>query len=248
MLMYTSCGWFFDELSGIETVQVIKYAARALQLAERFGERLEGEFVGRLAAAKSNLRQWRDGATVYQRGVGRSIVTLPRVVAHYGISSLFDAAEDDGRVYSYTVQRQDARRETSGGHALAVGLVTVASQVTGETADAAYAVLHLGGHDVQCGVRLDATAEWYERMKGALVDAFLGHGTSASIRVLDDQFGRTPLRASPTCSWRHAGRFSGSSPRSGSAAMRACTSSCTRSRVRSSRSCGSPRSPCRPRS
>jgi len=190
MLMYTSCGWFFDDLSGIETVQVIKYAARALQLAERFGERLEDEFVGRLAAAKSNARQWRDGATVYRRGVGRSVVTLPRVVAHYGISSLFEPYEDDARVYSYTVQRRDARREASGSHALAVGLVTVASQVTGVTADAAYAVLHLGGHDVQCGVRLDATADWYERMKEALVEAFLGHGTSASIRALDDQFGR----------------------------------------------------------
>jgi hypothetical protein len=33
LLMFTSCGWFFDELSGLETVQVIQYAARALQLA-----------------------------------------------------------------------------------------------------------------------------------------------------------------------------------------------------------------------
>src|SRR6202167_4455256 len=33
-LMYTSCGWFFDDISGIETVQIIAYAARVLQLAE----------------------------------------------------------------------------------------------------------------------------------------------------------------------------------------------------------------------
>ena len=33
LLMFTSCGWFFSELSGIETVQVLKYAARAIQLA-----------------------------------------------------------------------------------------------------------------------------------------------------------------------------------------------------------------------
>src|SRR5262249_59480759 len=66
LLMFTSDGWFFDELSGIETVQVIKYAARAIQLAERFGPRLEDEFIGRLAAAKSNLPRWRDGAAVYR--------------------------------------------------------------------------------------------------------------------------------------------------------------------------------------
>jgi alpha-amylase/alpha-mannosidase (GH57 family) len=58
LLMYTSCGWFFDELSGIETVQIIKYAARALQLAAEFGAPLEEEFVRRLSRAKSNLRQW----------------------------------------------------------------------------------------------------------------------------------------------------------------------------------------------
>jgi alpha-amylase/alpha-mannosidase (GH57 family) len=39
MLMYTSCGWFFDELSGIETTQVIQYAARTIQIyQELFGE------------------------------------------------------------------------------------------------------------------------------------------------------------------------------------------------------------------
>jgi hypothetical protein len=45
MLMYTSCGWFFDELSGIETVQVIQYAGRVLQLADQlFTEAFEPDF------------------------------------------------------------------------------------------------------------------------------------------------------------------------------------------------------------
>ena len=29
--MYTSCGWFFDNLTGIETVQIMQYAARAMR-------------------------------------------------------------------------------------------------------------------------------------------------------------------------------------------------------------------------
>ncbi len=188
MLMYTSCGWFFDELSGLETVQVIKYATRALQLAERFGERLENEFVRRLAEAESNLRQWGDGAGVYRRAVRRSIVTLPRVVAHYAISSLFEPYGDEERVFSYTVRRSDARRETSAGHQLSAALVTVASRITGETAEAAYAVLHLGGHDVQCGVRMDASPAWYAQLRTELADAFLGQGSSAAVRMLDGRF------------------------------------------------------------
>ncbi|HKX17547.1 MAG TPA: DUF3536 domain-containing protein [bacterium] len=190
MLMYTSCGWFFDELSGIEAVQVIKYAARALQLGEEFGARLEDEFVRRLGAAKSNLRPWRDGGTVYRRAVRPSFVTLPRVVAHYAISSLFEPEyADTEELYCFTVRRRDARRENGGGHVLTTGLVTVTSQITAEATTAGYAVLHLGGHDLQCGVRADATPEWYEAMKTGLAGALVEHGASAAVRMLDAQFG-----------------------------------------------------------
>ncbi len=188
LLMYTSCGWFFDELSGIETVQVIKYAARAVQLAARYGARLEDEFIGRLAAAKSNLRRWGDGAQVYRRAVRPSFVTLSRVVAHYAISGLFDSYDEDARVFSYTVRRLDARREESGGHRLAAGHVAAASRITGETEQAAFAVLHLGGTDVQCGVRMDASAGWHEKVNTALVESFLNTGPSEAVRMLDEAF------------------------------------------------------------
>src|SRR5205814_2220445 len=70
MLMYTSCGWFFDELSGIETVQVIQYAARAIQLAnEIFGEDLEPLFLERLEKARSNIPEHGDGRAIYQKFV-----------------------------------------------------------------------------------------------------------------------------------------------------------------------------------
>ena len=69
MLMYTSCGWFFDELSGIETVQVIQYAGRAIQLArETSGIDLEPEFIEQLALARSNLPELGDGALIYNAG------------------------------------------------------------------------------------------------------------------------------------------------------------------------------------
>ncbi|OLD50198.1 MAG: hypothetical protein AUI83_11660, partial [Armatimonadetes bacterium 13_1_40CM_3_65_7] len=187
-LMFTSCGWFFDELSGIETVQVIKHAARAIQLAQGFGYRLEDDFIGRLAAAKSNLRRWGDGARVYDRAVRPSVVTLSRVVAHYAISALFEPYAETARIFSYTVRRLDARREERSGNALSIGLVVAASRITGEEQRAAFAVLHLGGHDVQCGVRTDPPADWYERVKAGLAEAFLGTGPSDAVRMLDEHF------------------------------------------------------------
>src|SRR5262249_37267355 len=75
MLMYTSCGWFFDELSGIETVQVLQYAARALQLAEQaFGRSIEPRFLERLEAAKSNLPEHGDGRRIYEKFVRPAMV------------------------------------------------------------------------------------------------------------------------------------------------------------------------------
>ena len=75
MLMYTSCGWFFSEISGIEAVQILKYAARALQLArEVSGIDFEPEFVEALAKAPSNLAELADGARVYETLVKPSVV------------------------------------------------------------------------------------------------------------------------------------------------------------------------------
>ena len=188
LLMFTSCGWFFDEISGVETVQIIAYAARAIQLAEEFGAHFEDEFVGRLEAAKSNLPRWGNGAQVYRRAVRPSFVTLPRVVAHYAISALFDPSDHETRVFSYTVRRLESRREESGGAVLSAGLVSVASRITTEVQRAAFAVLHLGGHDVQCGVRMDPDPAWYKQVTEDLVTAFLGTGPSEAVRRLDRRF------------------------------------------------------------
>ncbi|OGQ79875.1 MAG: hypothetical protein A3F90_06550 [Deltaproteobacteria bacterium RIFCSPLOWO2_12_FULL_60_19] len=65
MLGYTSCGWFFDDISGIETVQVMRYAARAMELAQELrGIELEPEYVRLLESAPSNA--YGDGARVYE--------------------------------------------------------------------------------------------------------------------------------------------------------------------------------------
>ena len=60
LLMFTSCGWFFDEISGLETRQILKYACRAIQLARDFGRDLEPLLLSHLSQAPSNLEEYRD--------------------------------------------------------------------------------------------------------------------------------------------------------------------------------------------
>jgi hypothetical protein len=77
MLMYTSCGWFFDELSGLETIQVIQYAGRVVQLFEQtLGPPVESQFLELLAKAKSNMPEYGDGASIYRKHVKPAIVDL----------------------------------------------------------------------------------------------------------------------------------------------------------------------------
>ena len=70
LMMYTSCGWFFSDVAGIETVQVLLYAARAVELArERLGVDFEEPFLARLEAASSNRPEEGTGRAIYARAV-----------------------------------------------------------------------------------------------------------------------------------------------------------------------------------
>ena len=108
MLMYTSCGWFFDELSGLETVQVIQYAARAIQLANDLGnENFEAGFLQILEQAESNLPENANGRRVYEKFVKPAVMTRGNVAAHYAISSLFESYPEETRIYSFVIQQQE---------------------------------------------------------------------------------------------------------------------------------------------
>ncbi|MEP6801895.1 MAG: DUF3536 domain-containing protein [Acidobacteriota bacterium] len=71
MLMYTSCGWFFDDPAGLETTQILRYAARAVELAPPAARAsIEGEFVHRLELAPSNDPEMRDARRIYEKSLG----------------------------------------------------------------------------------------------------------------------------------------------------------------------------------
>ena len=98
MFMFTSCGWFFDELSGIETVQVLQYAGRVIQLAQSVLDTdLEPPFLERLAKAPSNIREHRDGRRVYEKFVKPTLVDREHLGAHFAVSSLFESYPDKTR-------------------------------------------------------------------------------------------------------------------------------------------------------
>jgi alpha-amylase/alpha-mannosidase (GH57 family) len=189
LLCFTSCGWFFDEPSGIETVQILTYAARALQLAAEFGTNLEPEFLRRLQPARSNLPAYSDGRHLYRELVRPQLTENGRVVAHYALNSLFAPPQTETRVYAYRITTLDRTCERAGAASFTIGRARLVSDSTDESDEHVYAALHLGGHDAHGAVTAGAAGATYTQLKTALLQTFLTDPVSELVRSVDRFFG-----------------------------------------------------------
>jgi len=190
MLMYTSCGWFFDDVSGIETTQIIRYAARAIQLAQEVSDvALMQPFVERLAQAESNLPEQGDGRRLYEQHAEPLTVDLPRLVAHYAVSSLFKEYKPRAEVYAYAVEQLDYQAAALGRSRVALGKVEVVSQVTREADELSFGFIHLGDHNMSGGVRVFRGEAEYDEMLGDVMRAFRSADMPEVLRLLDAHFG-----------------------------------------------------------
>lgn len=190
-LMYTSCGWFFADVSGIETIQVILYAARVLQLArELFGDdTLEQKFLAILEKAVSNVPSYVNGRVIYEKHVKPAVVDLSRVAAHYAVSSLFEEYGDESKVYGYTVEREEGDTLEAGRARVLIGRARVRSDITRYTRVFSYGILYLGDLNVSGGVRHFSGVEAYSQLRDELSLPFNEGDFPSVIRELDKHFG-----------------------------------------------------------
>ncbi len=197
-LMYTSCGWFFDEISGIETVQIIAYAGRVLQLAAKlFGEpgaALEAQFLALLANAKSNVPELKDGAEVYRRYVTTMRIGLEQVGAHYAISSIFRSYPEDGELFCFDLHRDSHEVFSSGRGRVALGRALISSRITEEAETICFAVLHLGDQNLSAAVKRYNADDPTEVERFATFSANIGTAMRRAnlpevIRLIDRFFG-----------------------------------------------------------
>jgi len=190
MLMYTSCGWFFDDLSGIETVQVIQYAGRALQLAgQLFSEDLAKPFLDLLAQARSNLPEQGDGRAIYERYVQPAMVDLEKVGAHYAVSSLFEEYGQSTRIYCYDVGRMEYQSSRQGKLRVVLGQASVTSEITWEADRITFGVLHLADHSVIGGVRRFQEGEDYYALDQGVEKAVASGDLAELVRLTEKNFG-----------------------------------------------------------
>ena len=189
MLMYTSCGWFFSEISGIETVQIMKYAARVMQLAHDFVRKdLETHFLEILSEARSNLPEFGSGKDVFERFVKPSVVTAKQIVSLWAISSLYTEIEDEENVYCYKIKKHSYKRVVKGNTQLVIGHIEVQSKVTLEKANMVFTLLQFSGGDFHCAIK-EYTESFTETRK-ELIRTYLVSPLTEIIRAIDSYFGK----------------------------------------------------------
>lgn len=197
LLIFTSCGWFFDEISGIETVQVMMYAARAMQLAkELLGLDLEAEYVKMLAAAPSNIAEFVNGEKVYDIFVRPSIVDFAKISAQNTIIALF-SADLNAKMLTpqmpncyFKVTQKDVEHRDDGKFRLIINHTTVYSGITLDEQTFGCAAIWLGDHNVSCGAMLDMQQDSFNAMKTELLESFEKGQINEIIISLPKDFGK----------------------------------------------------------
>ena len=190
LAMYTSCGWFFNDLAGIETVYVLRYAARYMDLLRELGESPpEAELLDVLATATSNVPEEGDGRRVWERHVVPARVDGRRVVAHLALVELLQRPLPEGRLAGFDVDWVEHGHQHRGHLGLCSGHVALVHARTGRRSEYVYAGLHLGGLEVMGAVR--AADHTRDAAALASVERAFAEGAPVTtlLRLLGEGFG-----------------------------------------------------------
>lgn len=190
MLMYTSCGWFFDDIAGIETTQIMKYATRAMQLVGDIdgNMHLSEDFKSTLAEAETNDKKFKNARQVYETYVEPSNIDLNRVGAHFAITSLFKEYKESEEIFCYTAQSRHYDFDTAGIQKLAIGRTVIQSNIVMQKYSLDFAALYFGGINILGAVSPRLPDEEYNELFKELKSAFKQGNTTEVIRLMNTGF------------------------------------------------------------
>ena len=192
-LMYTSCGWFFADISGIETVQILKYAARAIELASDFSKtNLEKTFLSILQKAKSNIEEFGNGKDIYNRWVKTSMVDFNKIVAQYAIESSFaedEKSQKEADLYCFKIKRTQYKKYKNLNSILTIARVEVKSNITLEKKEMSYVLLQTEGYESYCAIKDFKCADDYNTEKHDILSAFNTSSVIQTMQAIEIYYG-----------------------------------------------------------
>lgn len=194
MLTETSCGWFFSDLTGIETTQILRYALRAFELAVEFGGGgLEKTFVAKLAEARSNRPEGGDGRAVWETMVQPARVTSEKVVCHYAFRKLFHLPVNAADFFNHTLEETEWEEETEGPLTLRMGTVCLKGKVIPESREFVFAIFQEGLSHVHCFVKKIEVPDELHKLNIAPLNFLRKGKAKEALQILHRSFKTDPL-------------------------------------------------------
>jgi len=188
VLMYTSCGWFFDEISGIETNQILQYALRAMDYAKDVANvDLHAEFTRRLSEAPSNVLS--DGAASFLQNVIPTRVTLERVAMHFAVASLFEDDPEGLDLFNYTASVEFFEKIEAGKTQYTAGRLSIRSRLSHAEKTFCFAVLYLGQQHIIGNISATMNRTTFDAMWQRTSKAFNTANLGDVIGILQEYFG-----------------------------------------------------------
>lgn len=189
ILMYTSCAWFFNEVSGIETNQVLQYALRAIHYAKQTaGVDLQTDFEKLLEQTPSNIHE--NAAVSWRNNVLPAAVGLERAGMHFAAAALFEEDLKKIELFNYEGLSQEVKRVEAGGQRLVVGRMTLRSKITYSEKSFVFAAVHLGQQNIFGTISTKLGEEEYSRMRDDLMQAFNSANLGDVIINTEKYFGK----------------------------------------------------------
>jgi alpha-amylase/alpha-mannosidase (GH57 family) len=190
MLMYTSCGWFFSDISRIETLQDLEYAGRVLDLMGELGLKSpRASFLEILSEAKSNLPERGNGADIFHRFIDTARVLPSAIASSHAISSLVSREPEEGEMAGFQYSRAEFRRKQHGRLKLATGRMQLDSVWTGRHYDYAFAAMHFGGVDFLCALKAFPGEAGFRESAEKLWSNFRTASLPTLLRLMQAEFG-----------------------------------------------------------
>ena len=188
LLMFTSCGWFFDEISGLEPIQILQYASRAIQLAEEItGESVEEILLEELALAHSNITSLGNGRSIYQLKVKPSLLDFPRIAAHAVTHTMMESMTPK-QWANYPLSSKILLSKSIGKTELRFGRILIRSNTTQSEFDCLFSLVHLGDHNLTIGIREYTNAADYHEIEKKWKKRSEQGDALELIRMIDSDF------------------------------------------------------------
>ncbi len=171
ILMYTSCGWFFNEVSGLETNQILQYALRAIQYAKQVSNvDLQGQFEALLEKTPSNI--FANALENWKTNVLPTAVGLERAGMHFAAAALFEEDLKKIELFNYEGLSKDVDRMEAGTQRVVVGRMTLRSKITYSEKSFSFAAVYLGQQNIFGTISTELDDEQFDKMRLDLFKAF----------------------------------------------------------------------------